>query len=196
MQVKTWSLIVCLMSAAPVWAQGWQGPYVGIHIGGASSDFTNQLATTPGPTGETRSMVGGVQFGYNWQHGGSVVGAEADVSLTDLNEQFPGGQFEQDLMTSLRLRAGVMQGETLVFGSLGVAWTEQETTLTGTGRQSDLTPGIMVGAGAERFLFDNVTGRVEAYYVDAPAETRNTGGTATSNGSQNVIFRAGLSLHF
>ena len=99
-------------------------------------------------------------------------------------------------MTSLRLRAGVTTGDTLVFGSLGVAWTEQQTTLTGVGSASEFEPGLMMGAGAERFLWENVTGRVEAYYVDTPTETRIINTTPTANGSQNVVFRAGLSLHF
>ena len=59
----------------------------------------------------------------------------------------------------------------------------------------------MVGARLDRFLWDNITGRVEAYYVDAPTEALNTGGTTASGGAQNLILRAGLtfwleSLHF
>ncbi len=196
MHARIWALALSLMIATPVLAQGWQGPYVGIHLGGVAADLSNQSAVTPGPNGETRSALGGLQLGYNWQRGQSILGAEADISMTDISDQFPGGQFEEDLMTSLRFRAGVTQGDTLVFGSFGVAWTDQQTTLTGVGQSSGLEPGLMLGAGAERFLGDNVTGRVEAYYVDTPTETRNTGGTPTSHGSQNVIFRAGLSLHF
>ena len=99
-------------------------------------------------------------------------------------------------MTSVRVRAGFTQGETLIFGSVGVAWTDQQTTLTGVGSSHDLEPGMVLGAGAERFLGANVSGRVEAYVVDAPSATRTIGGTTTANGSQNVVFRAGLSLHF
>ena len=187
---------VLFFIAAPLHAEGWQGPYVGVHLGGAVADFTSDAPAVPGPSGDAVGMVGGFQLGYNWQRGQSVLGAEADISLTDISDRFAAGHFDEDLMTSLRIRAGITQGETLVFGALGVAWTEQETTITGAGSQSDFEPGLMLGGGAERFLWDNVTGRVEAYYVDAPADVDNVGGRATSGGSQNVIFRAGLSLHF
>ena len=196
MHVRLWTFVSLMMVPLPLSAQGWDGPYMGVHLGAVSADFSNQVATTPGPSGDVRGVVGGLQLGYNWQRGRSVLGAEADVSMMDLGDRFPGGRFEEDVMTSLRVRAGVAQGETLVFGSLGVAWTEQETTFTGVGRHSDFAPGLIVGAGAERFVFENVTGRVEAYYVDAPAEPGSIGATPTANGSQNVIFRAGLSLHF
>lgn len=189
--------VFALFLAGPVTAQQvWNGPYLGVHVGAITADFSNRTATAPGPSGSTTGALGGFQLGYNWQSGNSVLGAEADISLTDISDRFVTGVFDEDMMTSLRLRAGVTQGETLIFGSFGVAWTEQHTALTGTGSSTDFEPGLMLGAGAERFLWDNIAGRIEAYYVDAPPEKRNIGGTPTANGSQNVIFRAGLSLHF
>ncbi len=176
--------------------QGWQGPFVGFHLGGASADFNNRLPVNPGPTGDDTSLVGGIQFGYNWQSGTTVYGAEADFSLMDIDGRVAGGSFNEDSMASLRLRAGRVMGETLVFGSLGLAWTEKQTTLNGVGSTTDYEPGVMLGGGAERFLYDNVTGRVEAYYVDVPKDSQTVGGTTTSGGSDNVIFRAGLNLHF
>lgn len=194
--VFKWFLVFLLVAGSPVLAEGWRGPYVGFHLGNTTADFSGQTAVTPGASGDAQGALGGVQVGYNWQRGNSVLGAEADVSFADIGDQFPGGRFEEDVMTSVRLRAGVTRGDTLVFGSLGVAWTEQETTLTGAGSASEFEPGLMMGGGAERFLWDNITGRVEAYFVDAPAEIQVIRGTPTANGSQNVIFRAGLSLHF
>ncbi|MEO3413986.1 outer membrane beta-barrel protein [Roseovarius sp. CAU 1744] len=195
-QAMKWVLVILLLMASPVLAEGWRGPYVGLHLGGAVADFSGPSGLAPGASGEGRGMVGGLQVGYNWQRGNSVLGAEADLSFADISDDFPGGHFEEDMMTSLRFRAGVATGDTLVFGTLGVAWTEQQTTLTGVGSSTDFEPGLMMGAGAERFLGENVTGRVEAYFVDAPADTRVIGATPTANGSQNVVFRAGLSLHF
>ncbi len=189
-------VFVIMMSAMPLRAQVWDGVYVGVHLGAVTADFSNQLAATPGPSGSDTSGVGGFQFGYNWQSGNSVVGAEADVSLTDISDRFTTGVFEEDVMTSLRLRVGRTHGETLIFGSLGVAWVEQHSTVAGSGSSTDFEPGLMLGAGAERFLWENISGRVEAYYVDAPTELRNIGPTPTADGSENLIFRAGLSLHF
>lgn len=195
-QAMKWFLVILLVAGSPVLADGWRGAYVGFHLGSAVADFSGQTVATPGASGDAHGAVGGVQVGYNWQRGNSVLGAEADLSFADIGDHFPGGRFEEDVMTSVRVRAGVTRGDTLVFGTLGVAWTEHETTLTGVGSASEFEPGLIMGAGAERFLWNNITGRVEAYVVDAPADTQVIGGTPTANGSQNVVFRAGLSLHF
>ena len=79
---------------------------------------------------------------------------------------------------------------------MGVAWTEKKTSLTGIGSTTDYEPGLMIGGGAERWLGENLTGRIEAYYVDVPKSRQNVGGVTTSGGSQNAVFRAGLNLHF
>ena len=141
-QEMKWFLIILLVAGSPVLADGWRGPYVGFHLGGAAADFSGQNVATPGASGDARGAVGGVQVGYNWQRGSSVLGAEADLSFADLGDRFPGGRFEEDVMTSLRIRAGVTRGDTLLFGSLGVAWTEHETTLTGLAARRSSSPGL------------------------------------------------------
>ncbi|QIE44615.1 porin family protein [Pseudohalocynthiibacter aestuariivivens] len=177
-------------------SQDWNGPYVGLHLGGAYAGFTNRVPTMPGPTQDAGTFLGGVQLGYNWQQGNTVFGAEVDYSLMELRGSSPGGSFEENSMGSLRFRAGQVLGETLFFGSLGVAWTEKKTSLTGLGSTTDYEPGLMIGGGAERWLGENLTGRIEAYYVDVPKSRQNVGGVTTSGGSQNGVFRAGLNLHF
>lgn len=174
----------------------WTGAYGGVHFGGIHGEFDNSVPALPGPTGDSTSTIGGVQLGYNHQNGSYVFGGEIDLSLMELFGDSPGGRFEENLMGSLRLRAGKLHNETLFYGTLGVAWTEMEMSLTGVGTSSDTEAGIILGGGAEWWLRDNLSARAEALYVDAPKTTQNVGGTATSGGSENVILRAGLSLHF
>ncbi|WP_166433996.1 outer membrane protein [Roseovarius spongiae] len=189
---------ICVMAATAgaTAGQDWSGAYAGVHLGGAYADFTNRLPAVSGPRGNDASLLGGVQLGYNWQSGNTVYGAEADYSRMRLRASSVGGNFTEDSMASIRMRAGQVMGRTLVYGSLGVAWTERKTAIAGAGSSTDFEPGLMAGAGAERWLGNNVTGRFEAFYVDAPRSERTVGGVATSGGSRNVVYRFGLNLHF
>ena len=189
---------LCVMVAATdkSTAQDWNGPYVGAHIGGAYADFTNRLPAVSGPRGDATSLLGGVHLGYNWQQGNTVLGAEIDYSRMDLQTRSAANTFSEDSTASIRMRAGQVIGQTLLYGSLGVAWTEKKTAIAGFGSTTDFEPGLMAGAGVERWLKDNMTGRIEVFYVDVPKSQQTPGGLATSGGSQNLIYRFGLNLHF
>ncbi len=76
--------------SAPIHAPNWSGPYVGLY-GGAmfsqthwsetaiASDLTPSIMVGGGEIGPRASgAIAGGQFGYNWQIGHMVVGAEAD----------------------------------------------------------------------------------------------------------------------
>ena len=78
---------------APVPAYNWYGFFIGGHLGfGWSSDaivltpnslytterFPNTIAADP------RGLVGGVQYGSNWQYQRIVLGTESDFSFTDI----------------------------------------------------------------------------------------------------------------
>lgn len=193
--------LICLsgamgLLACGATAQDWAGPYVGFHLGGAYAEFDNSVPALPGPTGDAGSGIGGIQLGYNWQNGDVVFGPELDFSLMDLEGRSAGGRFEEDAMASLRMRVGKVAGEYMYFGSLGVAWTERTIGLTGVGSTTDYEPGLMVGGGVERFLGKSTTGRLEAFYVDVPKSNETVGGTPTAAGSDNLLFRAGVNLHF
>lgn len=176
--------------------RSWEGFYGGIHLGGVYGDFTNSVPAFPGPTGDAGSGIGGVQLGHNWRSGDTVFGAEIDFSYMELRASSAGGSMEENFTGSLRFRAGQLIGETLVYGSLGVAWTQMESGFTGLPTSTDYEPGLIVGGGAERWLRDGVTGRVEAFYVDVPTSTQTVTGGTIRGGSNNLVFRAGLNLHF
>ena len=80
----------------PIPVLGWTGPYVGATLGGGWTDsnitetaigtgapaFSSALvAAIPGTfSGSHEGVVGGGEFGYNWQTGAFVLGFEADIS--------------------------------------------------------------------------------------------------------------------
>ena len=190
------SFLITISGAVSAQSRDWSGPYAGLHLGWAYAGFNNSVPTLPGPTGDAGSAIGGVQLGYNWQSGAMVYGVEADASAMELRARSAGGNFAEDRMFSIRFRAGQLVNETLIYGSLGVAWTEKKIGLTGLGSTSDYEPGLMVGGGVERWLSDTMTGRIEVFYVDVPKSRQTVGGVAVTGGSDNAIVRAGLNFHF
>jgi len=79
--------------AAPVPLFSWTGFYIGLNIGGASTDgdirvVAQNLAVTDehrfSDTFHKLGFVGGGQIGYNWQTGMAVLGLEADAAWTNL----------------------------------------------------------------------------------------------------------------
>lgn len=192
------SFLVSISTAASAQSSSrdWSGPYAGLHAGWIYAGFTNSVPTLPGPTQDAGSAIGGFQLGYNWQNGQMVYGAEIDASIMDLTGRSPGGNFAEESMGSLRVRAGQIIGGKLFYGSIGVAWTEKKSGLAGLGSTTDYEPGFMVGGGVEKWLSDTMTGRLEAFYVDVPKSRQNVGGVTVSGGSQNAILRAAVNLHF
>jgi outer membrane immunogenic protein len=125
-------------------------------------------------------FIGGVYAGYNWQIGATVVGIEADASYLDgsrsgidnLTPTFTGasafapyGTFSvtenSHWLASLRGRLGYTWGNVLLYGTGGVAFSEEkfDSTLTitnplvgapgGTVSSSETKVGYAVGAGVE-----------------------------------------------
>src|SRR5260221_14231946 len=124
----------------------WSGFYIGGHAGygwgkadtnvdplPSAGQFVNLLPSTLKP--DPRGFLGGVQGGYNWQKGHLVVGAEADISWTDLKgtktvtpipqnngTPFPGAGFvtvsqKTSYLGTVRPRLGVAFGRFLLYGT-------------------------------------------------------------------------------
>ena len=167
----------------------WTGFYIGVHIGhgsGSSDTAFNPLPTAaqfvnlapqtlhPDPGG----ILGGGQFGADWQHGHFVLGAEFDISASGMDgtktitpitqnngTPFPGAGFvsahqDTDWVMMFRPRVGVTPvPRLLVYGTGGVAFAHvTEFAITdfrpvGTTRYpaffDDTKKGWVAGAGAE-----------------------------------------------
>lgn len=182
---------------APVPAiHDWSGFYVGLHAGGIFTDEFDNSPVNPGPGGDASGLIAGAQAGYNWQFGSWVLGAEADISSIDLEGSAPVGSFEEDVMGTLRLRAGFAFDRVLVYATAGAAFTHVDATLTGFGSDDDVAVGVALGAGADVAVWRNVSVRGEYLYADVPEQSLNTGGVTTVGGSDNHIGRVGVNLHF
>jgi opacity protein-like surface antigen len=161
-------------AAQDVAANDWRGPYIGVHAGGALGlvDVEDPFGSSIfGDTVRTPGLLGGGQAGYNWQHGATVYGLEADVSLADMdgtNTCFAYSGFyvsancaaHIDALATLAGRIGwtlPFDAATLLYAKGGLALeysrvkgTTNDAAGTPTTTADGVRAGWMLGAGAER----------------------------------------------
>ncbi len=175
---------------APVFVPtfSWTGFYAGAQLGHTwGNDYTKEYLTNPWtyvglinffkPTGYSY----GVHAGGNYQFGNFVLGAEADVDISNIKGGFrdppappfnPGGygQTEVNLHGTLRMRMGYSFGRLLVYGTGGLALAKFDSTYTNWGLVSEkitkTVPGYTLGAGLEYAVTDNFTVRGELRHTD------------------------------
>ena len=185
----------------PVRPSIWQGLYVGGH--GA---YVTGSAT---PSGGFDSVDfsgggGGLQVGFNAQHGNWVVGLEGDGTWTNAtgSRSFDGPvsvDARANWLSSLRLRAGYAFDNVLVYGTAGAAVGNFDLSVTNTTLASSATNsnfGYVVGGGVEMKFAQNWSGRLEALYYGFNEKSFNfaTGTVPVDLGVTTV--RAGISYHF
>ena len=201
-----------VMKAPPVALYDWSGFYLGVHAGYGWGDphshiDWNDTVFAGGPvppaipadyTKRMRGFIGGGQIGWNHQTGILVVGAEADLSYTDIQgdvsvqsllANFGGASFQYS--ESQRLRwFGTARGRIgftpasnwLIYATGGLAFgkVNADTHLTFIdntgvvtvqyiGAGSTTKTGWTAGGGVETVLLGNWTGKLEYLYYDLGA---------------------------
>ncbi len=207
----------------------WAGWYIGVSGGVARHDWVqnsdvpgsqnNQFLIGAGGHSKTGAIFGG-HVGVNWQSGSFVYGIEADGNWLDVKHSiftpslswFSSGLTRSskiDWLVTVRGRAGLAVGRTLVYGTGGVAFASVTngwfgnkgtggSTEFGTGKKTKT--GWVVGGGFERMITPNWTVRGEVLHVDLGrssatpriAATGETYGTSFTN--RLLIARLGASL--
>lgn len=226
----------------------WTGAYIGVSGGytGAKSDSTVALSNSwTVETQALRDLVTngwaakqkvdngnfGGQIGYNFQTGGAVLGLEGDVTIlpgkNDISRTLTYSPTLNYLATnridpksffSLRAKAGVATGKTLIYVHGGWGWTRASVAAELTGNngyhklaQFDKTfNGYIVGAGVEHKFTHNMSLRLEYAYTDQGDVTYDvpyvTGSSFappafnyTETFTQDLrmhLVRVGLNVHF
>ncbi|MCK9908647.1 outer membrane beta-barrel protein [Microbacteriaceae bacterium K1510] len=165
----------------------WTGFYFGTHLGTAAakngwqSESPSFPSMQPFPDSFTSSgVVSGFQFGYNYQTGNWVVGAEADASFADIEGGARCGKgiymctTHIDALGTFGLRAGYAFDDILVYGKAGGAWLHEhyDTTPSPGFGTIDISEGkttrfgLMLGAGLEYAFYRNLSARLEYNYLD------------------------------
>ncbi len=168
-------------------AYSWIGPYVGGTLGYEWGDVSNNPTRPSG-------VAGGIEAGFNWQHGNFVYGAEADFSLSGADDTFAPWQFSNPWFGTVRGRAGVAIGNVLVYGTAGLAYGELTADTVGNLSEHHTGLGWVAGAGAEVGLTPHWSVKAEWLYLDF--SDHNFTVTGADNGLAANLVRLGVNYRF
>jgi outer membrane immunogenic protein len=168
-------------------AYSWAGPYLGATIGYERGAVSNNPTRPSG-------VAGGIEGGYNWQFGQFVAGGEADIQASGASDTFAPWQFSNPWFGTLRGRAGVAIGNTLLFGTAGVAYGSLDVQTPGNLSESRTGFGWVAGAGLEVGFTPHWSAKAEWLYLDLSDHTYTL--TGTSNGLSANLLRLGVNYRF
>jgi outer membrane immunogenic protein len=171
----------------PVASGNWAGAYAGGTASWQRGEFNNGT--------KANGLGGGVYGGYNMQNGQLVYGGEADVNYSGIDSTRNGLTGQQGVNGSVRGRVGIDLNPVLLYGTAGVAAGNVEMK-NAAGSQDRTLLGWTAGAGAEAFVTNNVTARVEYRYTDYTGKNYNLGGTRVKSGLEDHSVRVGLGVKF
>jgi outer membrane immunogenic protein len=210
--------------ATPVY--NWYGFYIGGHIGyGWGSDpitfsgATGTLALIGAPPSiadDARGLIGGLQWGSNYQFGSWVLGIDSDFSWTDIHSsqtittaRVNFGDQKLEWLSTTRGRVGyLIQPNLLIFGSGGVADGRTKVSVSNTvagigafGNASENRWGWAAGAGIE-YAWDTWLLRLEYLHYDLGdlnftyRDTIGAGTLTSSTRFAGDIVRGAISYKF
>jgi outer membrane immunogenic protein len=174
-------------SPATLSAYSWAGPYLGAQIGYEWGAVSNN------PT-HPEGLEGGIEAGYNWQFGQFVAGGEADLNVSDAEDTFAPWQFSNPWYGTLRGRAGVAIGNTLLYGTAGLAYGEMTVQTPGNLTESKTSFGLVGGGGVEVGFSPRWSAKAEWLYLDLGNRAYSL--TGASNGLTANLLRLGVNYHF
>jgi outer membrane immunogenic protein len=172
---------------APLGPSSWAGPYLGATIGYEWGSVSNNPTRPAG-------VEGGIEGGYNWQFGQFVAGVEGDINASGAEDTFAPWQFSNPWFGTLRGRAGVAIGNTLIFGTAGLAVGGLTVDSPGNLSQSRTSAGWTAGAGVEVGFMPHWSAKAEWLYLDL--SDRSFSVTGTTNGLTANLLRLGVNYHF
>jgi outer membrane immunogenic protein len=155
----------------------WTGFYLGAHVGGliGGASWTDPLSgLSDDPV--AASVLGGAQFGVNWQEAAFVYGFEVDASGFGLQAQATDGTgnvhtLAANWLSTITARAGYSFGVTMVYLKGGAAFGDERNTVTTplgitatTGSNTQV--GWTIGAGAEYAIDRHWSVKAEYNYID------------------------------
>lgn len=203
--VVVWLLSTPLFAAGPPPVYGWSGWYAGLNFGyGFGSNNIHLEPESPGAINarsgfvshdlgvSPKGLLGGVQFGKNWQQGTFVYGFESDLAYAGIRDDVTGPFLlvpfnfwtahtqNLDWFGTLRARAGVaVSDRALIFLSGGLAYGQAElftfgrtplacvgTNFCVIGQTKEWRAGWTAGAGLEYVLAGNWSAKFDYLYYD------------------------------
>src|ERR1700722_1315871 len=173
------------------------------NTGAAAADFSGveigvDAAAALGSVGGANlsGPAGGAHIGYNLQNGALVGGVEVDAIFGSISSgSFGSGSFNQDFLSSARVKGGYAFGNLLAYGTIG--WAYSTTSYQDpSGTANNTIRGEVFGAGLEYALTRSVSIRGEYLFYDFGSATYVTPLASRSLSTSTSLLRAGASLHF
>jgi outer membrane immunogenic protein len=165
----------------------WSGFYLGGNVG---YGWGNMAGINTG------GFLGGVHGGYNYMWaGGLVIGAEADLSLTNITGSAGPMTASLDYFNTIRGRIGFAVDRMLFYGTVGWGWG-RGTLANGGLTDRKAHGGWTYGIGVEGAITQNLVARVEYLRLNLGAETYATIVGPVRTEIDTGILRVGMSYKF
>lgn len=195
---------------APVYeapAFTWTGFYLGINggYGFGKSDWSSTATT--GSIDPEGALIG-LTYGYNWQMGSWVFGAEGDVDATWIDNSITSGSglcaggtgcdTHNTLLGTVRGRIGYAFDRILPYVTGGGAFGNVKMSPNTGGSETDFQFGWAAGAGLEYAYDRNWSAKLEYLYSDLGTAScsASTCGVDTDVTYKTNLVRAGLNYRF
>ncbi|MFC3071781.1 outer membrane protein [Shinella pollutisoli] len=167
----------------------WAGAYAGGTASWQKGVFKRQSGNKAYGAG------GGVYGGYNMQSGQIVYGGEGDLNYSGIDSRNAVREAQQGLNGSVRARVGVDLNPVLLYGTAGVAASNAQME-DATSKDDRTLYGWTAGVGAEAFVTNNITARVEYRYSDYGKKDFNLDSGNVRSGLNDHSVRVGLGVKF
>ncbi len=202
--------ILTFGASSPGNANNWDGPYLGITMGGAYGDYTLFSPSGLGPDVDVDDIVGGATIGINLSAGsGFLLGIEADISSgpDGVTSQGTAGPFwscnsgacnaDIEYFGTVRARLGFTSGNMLIFATGGYAYGDVEGGILNSAQQgSGSASGWAAGLGIEG-AWSQLSLKLEYLHVDLGDIPFGRGiGTEPFEGDGDFdVIRIGINVH-
>jgi outer membrane immunogenic protein len=194
---------LALMSLSRPARVDWSGLYLGGVTGHAWSEGRHDNLTGGGDGDfDFDGWSAGLRAGYDRQHGSFVYGVVTDFALSEAEERGIGLDNRLDLerigidyLGTLRARAGLSIGSSLIYATAGAAYAGLDLYDDGDNSTKGMW-GWTVGGGVETFISEQQTFSIEYLHADFGDETFNVDGDQRKVDLKSDILRAGVSHRF
>ncbi|ASW06080.1 MULTISPECIES: outer membrane protein [unclassified Rhizobium] len=172
--------------AAPA-VNNWSGFYIG-GAGDWNAGHFNR-------NGDAYAWGGQAFTGYNWQQGQIVYGIEADLGYSGADSTRNGLTAKNGVNGSVRGRLGYDFNPFMLYGTAGLALGQNKLS-DDTSSDSKTAVGYTVGAGAETFITNNITARLEYRYTDYGKKNFDLDSGSFSRGYDEQSVKVGIGVKF
>jgi outer membrane immunogenic protein len=181
---------------------GWEGPYVGAHIGYSTLGTSNSVEVGPAQSWDQDGdgWLGGILLGYNMEFEKFVLGFEADAAFGKVSESETRPGLGQIQITdhgqhTFRIRAGLPTSIGLLYATGGFALSDIWIRSPAGGDENFHT-GFVVGAGFEHKVTDSISLRAEYLYANYGDQDFDLGPNTLETEFDSHRLRAGVSWYF